>query len=146
LYEGLATFFTDPATCYEQASMTDYERGRIEVLSIKVTTAMNDYLSATWPGIKQMAQLIRTVTVRRTGKTTNERVYLIRTLSLQQASPEGLLELVPQHWYIEQTWRYEKSELADHQSATVALGEPGEVADDGKPGVCVLTHALGAVL
>lgn len=27
-------------------------------------------------------------------------------------------------WPIEQTWRYDKSELADHQSATVALGEP----------------------
>lgn len=70
LYDDLATYFADPEACFEQASTTDYQRGRIEVRSIKVSTALNEYLSVTWPHMAQVAQLTRTVTVRRTQKTT----------------------------------------------------------------------------
>jgi predicted transposase YbfD/YdcC len=70
LYDDLATYFADPEACFEQASTTEYQRGRMEVRSIKVSTALNDYLWATWPHISQVAQLTRTVTVRRTHKTT----------------------------------------------------------------------------
>jgi len=45
LYADLTTYFTDPFATYEQDSTCDYQRGRIEVRSIKDTTAMNAYLS-----------------------------------------------------------------------------------------------------
>ena len=56
LYDDLATYFADPEACFEQASTTDYQRGRMEVCSIKVSSALNDYLSTTWPHIAQVAQ------------------------------------------------------------------------------------------
>jgi len=101
LYDDLATYFADPEASYEQASTTDSQRGRIEVRSIKVSAALNGYLSTTWPHIAQVAQLTRTVTVRRTHTTTQEVVYLITTLSPRLASPVRLLTLVRGHWCIE---------------------------------------------
>jgi len=100
LYDDLATYFADPEASYEQASTTDSQRGRIEVRSIKVSAALNGYLSTTWPHIAQVAQLTRTVTVRRTHTTTQEVVYLITTLSPRLASPVRLLTLVRGHWCI----------------------------------------------
>lgn len=48
-----------------------------------------------------MAELTRTVTVRKTGKTSREVVYLITSLTPQEAGPPCLLELVRGHWSIE---------------------------------------------
>jgi predicted transposase YbfD/YdcC len=106
LYDDLATYFADPEACFEQTSTTDYQRGRIEVRSIKVSTALNNYLSVTWPHIAQVAQLTRTVTVRRTHKTTQEIVYLITTLSPMLAPPLRFLTLVRGHWCIENSLHY----------------------------------------
>jgi predicted transposase YbfD/YdcC len=100
LYADLATYFADPHASFVQASTTDYQRGRIEVRSIKVSTEMNAYLTQ-WPGVSQVAQLTRTVTVRRTGKTSLEVVYLLTTLSPERACPQRLLALVRGHWSIE---------------------------------------------
>lgn len=106
LYADLTTFFTDPHASFEQDATTDYHRGRIEVRSIKVSTELNRYLSPTWPHIAQVAQVTRTVTTRRTNKTTQEIVYLITTLPPQLASPRRLLDLVRGHWCIENSLHY----------------------------------------
>lgn len=106
LFADLATYFTDPDAQYIQDSTTDYQRGRVEVRSLKVSTELVSYLSATWPQIAQVAQLTRTVTVRRTRKTTQEIVYHITTLSPLLASPQRLLALVWGHWCIENSLHY----------------------------------------
>jgi hypothetical protein len=69
LLADLTTYFADPLAGSEQDSTTDYQRGRTEVRSIKVSTEMNSYLS-TWPPITHVAEVQRTVTVRRTGETS----------------------------------------------------------------------------
>ena len=86
LYADLTTYFTDPLATYEQDSTCDYLRGRIERRTMKVSTAMNAYLSH-WPHLAQVAQLTRTVTVRSANKTTEEVVYLITDLDPTAASP-----------------------------------------------------------
>ena len=53
-----------------------------------------------------MAQLTRTVTTKKTGKTSVEVVYIITTLSREQACPQRLLELVRGHWSIENGSHY----------------------------------------
>jgi hypothetical protein len=60
LYGDLTTYVTDPLAASDQDSTGDYQHGRIERHSIKVTTAMNAYLSD-WPHLAQVAQLTRTV-------------------------------------------------------------------------------------
>src|SRR6266699_701814 len=73
LYADLETYFSDPDTIiapYEQDSTVDRHRGRTETRTIQVSCGMNDYLAPTWPLVRQVARLIRTVTVHKTGKTT----------------------------------------------------------------------------
>ena len=94
LEDHLATYFADPLACFEEACTTDLHRGRKEVRHIKVTSALCNYLQQDWPGVVQVAQLTRTVMVKKTGKTSIEVVYIITTLSREQASAERLLELV----------------------------------------------------
>src|SRR5436305_10706928 len=77
---------------------------------------MNDYLAPTWPLVSQVARLTRTVTVRKTGKTTQEVVYLITDLTPIQASPRRLLDLARGHWSIENRL---------HSVRDVSFGEDG---------------------
>src|SRR5437762_2137623 len=81
LHEHLATYFADPLASFEAAETVDLQRGRREVRHIQVTCALSDYLQRDWPGVAQVAQLTRTVTTKKTGKTTFEVVYIITTLS-----------------------------------------------------------------
>src|SRR5437868_7212889 len=104
LYADLATYFSDPQTIiapFERDCTVDRRRGWIEV-----SAGMNTYLAPTWPLVRQVARLTRTVTVRKTGKTTHEVVYLITDLSAIQASPRRLLDLVRRHWSIENSLHY----------------------------------------
>lgn len=106
LQEHLITYFADPLASSELGCTIDLQRGRQEVRSLKVTSALNEYLQQDWPGVAQVAQLTGTLTVNTTAETTTEVVSLITTLSPEQASPERLLELVRRHWQIENrlTW------------------------------------------
>lgn len=105
LYADLATYFADPHASFEQSSTLDQHRGRIETRKIRVSTEMNAYLTD-WPLIQQVAELTRTVTVRKSGKTSREVVYLITPLTAQEAGPSRLLELVRGHWSIENSSHY----------------------------------------
>ena len=75
LRSDLLTYFADPHAHVQTATTTDRHRGRVEVRTIRVSTEMNDYLASTWPSIRQVAHLTRTVTCK--GQTTSENVYLI---------------------------------------------------------------------
>ena len=109
LYADLATYFSDPDTLiapFEQDCTVDRHRGRTETRSLEVSCGMNDYLAPNWPLVCQVARLTRTVTVRKTGKTTQEVVYLITDLTPIQASPRRLLDLERGHWSIENRLHY----------------------------------------
>jgi predicted transposase YbfD/YdcC len=68
LYADLATYFADPHASFLQDATLDLHRGRVEKRSIRVSTEMNSYLKD-WPLVEQVAELTRTVTIRKTGKT-----------------------------------------------------------------------------
>jgi predicted transposase YbfD/YdcC len=109
LYADLAAYFSDPGTLiapFERDCTIDRRRGRVETRTIEVSCGMNDYLAPTWPLVRQVARLTRMVTVRKTGKTTREVVYLITDLTQIQASPRRLLDLVRGHWSIENGLHY----------------------------------------
>jgi predicted transposase YbfD/YdcC len=69
LFSDLATYFADPHASCEPFATLDQHRGRIEKRCIRVSTEMNAYLKD-WLLIEQVAELTRTVTVRKTGKTS----------------------------------------------------------------------------
>lgn len=102
---------------------------RIEKRSIRVSTEMNSYL-ADWPLIQQVAELTRTVTVRKTGKTSHEVVYLITPLTTGEASPQRLLELVRGHWSIENSSHYVRDVTFGEDHSRLRSGQsPGNPGD-----------------
>jgi len=113
LYADLATYFAYPHACFLQDMTLDLHRGRIEKRCIRVSTEMNAYLQD-WPLVEQVAELTRTVTVRKTGKTSQEVVYLITPLTPAEATPRRLLALVRGHW---------SSENSSHYVRDVSFGE-----------------------
>ncbi len=83
--------------------------GRIESRSIRVSTALNDYLD--FPYVGQVAHVHRHVTDLNGGlvkgrKKKREDIYLITSLSPEEASPKDLLELNRNHWHIENKLHY----------------------------------------
>ncbi|HEY1353671.1 MAG TPA: ISAs1 family transposase [Ktedonobacteraceae bacterium] len=100
LYADLVTYFADPHASFIQDATLDLHRGRVETRAIRVSTEMNAYLKD-WPLVQQVAELTRTVTVRKTGKTSQEVVYLMTPLTPTEADPQRLLAFVRGHWSIE---------------------------------------------
>ena len=56
--------------------------------------ALNSYL--TWPGVRQVCQLVRERTIQ--GVKQTETVYCVTSLSREKANAGRLLELARRHW------------------------------------------------
>jgi hypothetical protein len=54
-----------------------------------------------WPGVQQILKLTRTRMMAKSGKTTEEVVYGITSLSKDKAPPERIAALWRNHWGIE---------------------------------------------
>jgi len=144
LQEHLVTYFADPLASFEQACTIDLQRGRKEVRSLKVTAALNEYLQQDWPGVAQVAQLTRTVTVSKTAETTTEVVYLITTLTREQASPERLLELVRGHWCIENRSHYVRDVTFQEDRSRLRTGHAPQILASLRNLVITLIHRHGS--
>jgi predicted transposase YbfD/YdcC len=74
------------------------------VRTITTSSQLNDFLD--WPFLQQVFQLKRSITTSKTGKTRQETVYGITSLSAEQASPVQLLEMLRSYWHIENNLHY----------------------------------------
>lgn len=144
LKDHLVTYFADPDATFEQASTLDLQKGRKEIRSIKVTSALNDYLQQDWPGVAQVAQLTRTVTTAKTGVTTTEVVYLITTLPVLQASPNRLLELVRGHWCIENRSHYVRDVTFQEDRSRLRTGHAPQIIAALRNLAITLIHRHGS--
>jgi len=142
LYADLATYFSDPLARYLQAETVDRRRGRLEVRTIKVSTEMNAYLAPTWPGVAQVAQLIRRIT--KAGITTTEVVYPITTLAPSQASPQRLLELNRGHWSIENRSHYVRDVTFGEDRSRLRSGNAPQVLAALRNLAITLIHRFGS--
>ncbi len=142
LRADLQTYFADPLAHSVQASTTDRRRGRTEVRQIKVSTEMTSYLSATWPHVAQVAELTRIVT--RKGKTTQEIVYFISSLTPDQASPQRLLALVRGHWHIENRLHYVRDVDFGEDRSRLRSGNAPQIMAAVRHLVITLIHRSGS--
>jgi len=143
LYADLATYFADPHASFDQLSTLDQHRGRIEKRSIRVSTEMNSYLTD-WPLIEQVAELTRTVTVRKTGKTSHEVVYLITPMTPLEASPQRLLELVRGHWSIENSSHYVRDVTFHEDRSRLRTGAAPQILAALRNLAITLIHRQGS--
>jgi predicted transposase YbfD/YdcC len=117
LYDDLQLFFTEPpADCrdWRTARSVDKNHGRLEIRELVASTELNDFLAGQWAGVAQVFRLTRTVI--EDGKTRTEVVYGITSLSPARASAARLLQLIREHWTIENRlhWRRDVTLREDH--------------------------------
>lgn len=141
LYADLATYFADPCAIFQEAETVDRRRGRHEVRHIRVSTEMNAYLAASWPLVSQVAEVTRTVTCK--GETRSEVVYLITSLTPQQASPQRLLTLIRGHWSIENGSHYVRDVSFGEDRSRIRSGHAPEVMAALRNLALTLMHRLG---
>lgn len=143
LFTNLETYFADPHASCESFATLDQQRGRIEKRTIRVSTEMNSYL-ADWPLIEQVAEVTRTVTVRKTGTTSQEVVYLITPLTPQEACPARLLELVRGHWGIENSSHYVRDVTFGEDRSRLRSGQGPQIMAAFRNLAITLIHRQGS--
>jgi hypothetical protein len=115
----------DTRRCYDGpppdltvAETLEKGHGRIETRKIAVSAEAVPHLD--WPGLGQIARLERT---RRIGdKQSTEIVYLITSLGSNQAGPEQLLELIRNHWAIENKLHHVRDVTLNEDRCRVRAG------------------------
>lgn len=115
LKEDLRLFFQEPPVdCrdWRTGRTCESSHGRLESREIVASTELNDFLATSWPGSAQVFRLRRRVC--KPLSCTQEWVYGFTSLSPKLASPQRLLELIRDHWAIENRL---------HRRRDVTLGE-----------------------
>jgi predicted transposase YbfD/YdcC len=143
LYADLATYFADTHASFIQDTPLDLHRGRIEKRCIHVSTEMNAYLKD-WPLVEQVAELTRTVTVRKTGKTSQEVVYLMTPLTPAEATPRRLLALVRGHWSIENSSHYVRDVTFGEDRSRLRTGSAPQILAAFRNLALTLIHRSGS--
>jgi predicted transposase YbfD/YdcC len=104
------TLLADIALNFQDRGTPDFQEpptlshGRIEQRAIWTSTRLNDYLD--FPGVGQVFVIERTVTDKKSGKTTTETVYGITSHTPATASAAKVLAYNRQHWSIENGCHY----------------------------------------
>lgn len=144
LYADLADAFADPDTPCAQAQTIDRGRGRVERRVLRVSPELGPYLAAhsRWPHVAQVGQLTRIVTTP--AGTTVEVVYLLTTLSPQQASPHDLLRLVRAHWHIENGSHYVRDVTFGEDRSRLRTGHAPQIMAALRNLALTLIHRTGS--
>lgn len=128
LRDDIRTLFQEPTVVREtltQASTLDLRHGRIEQRRLIASSALIGY--TLWPGLQQVFQIERTITVKKTGQHRHEIVYGVTSLTPQQADASRLLQLVRGHWCIENRTHWVRDVTFDEDRSTVRCGNIPQV-------------------
>lgn len=102
------------------AETVDSGHGRIEQRRLTASSALVGY--SDWPGLAQVFQLERGVTLKTREGQRHEVVYGVTSLGPEQAGPEQLLSLVRQHWQIENQGHWVRDVTFDEDRSQVRCG------------------------
>lgn len=101
----------------------DKGHGRVEKRTVEVTRVLT--AGQRWPGLKQGLRVTRERTVK--GKKTVEVVHAITSLSGERADAAALLELLRNHWRIENCLHYVRDETLGEDACRVRRGTAPQV-------------------
>jgi predicted transposase YbfD/YdcC len=105
------------------AHSTEKGHGRLEQRTLRTTTILT--LHQKWAGLKQGFELKRKRTIK--GETTEEVVYGITSLDLEEANARRLLELTRGHWGIENKLHYVRDVTFGEDGCRVRKGSAPQV-------------------
>ena len=123
---------------------------RIEERVLRASTALVDCYSASnggdelWAGLGQVLRIERTITNKRTGRTTTEIAYAITSLSPVRATPAQLLRAWREHWHIENKLHWVRDVTFDEDRSTVRAGSIPQVMAALRNLAISLLRLLGA--
>lgn len=108
LHQEIALLFSEkpvPWLPERQIRQVSKGHGRLETRHLRISHELNDYLMPHWPAVAQVFQLERHVVRRQ--RTSVEFTYGLTSLPAAAAPPQRLLQLLRQHWHIENRlhWR-----------------------------------------
>ena len=103
----------------------DMGHGRIEQRNLTTSTALVGY--SDWPGLTQVFELGRHVSIKKTGQERAEVVYGVTSLRPERATPGRLLELVRGHWHIKNKSHWVRDVTFDEDRSQVRCGSIPQV-------------------
>ncbi len=109
---------------FRRAETVEKAHGRMERRTITVSRALRGYLE--WPGLEQVFQLERNFTRVKDGQVRHEVVYGVTSLTPRQATPQRLLQLVREHWAIENELHYRRDDTLREDRCTLRTGHAPE--------------------
>ncbi len=124
---------------------------RIEERVLRTSLALNECYRGTtpdddlWPGLGQVLQIKRTITNKKTGRTTVDTAYAITSLSAERATPAQLLQAWKEHWHIENKLHWVRDVTFDEDRSTVRSGHIPHVMAALRNTAISLLRVLGAV-
>jgi predicted transposase YbfD/YdcC len=107
------------------AETVDVGHGRIEQRRLTSSAALVGYND--WPGLAQVFQIERHVTMKASRVQRYDVVYGVPSLCPDQAGPERLLGLVRQHWQIENQVHWVRDVTFDEDRSQVRSGNIPQV-------------------
>lgn len=131
----------------------DMHGNRIEERVLRTSTALVDCYRGSnsdggedlWAGLRQVLQIKRTVTNKRTGRTSTETAYAITSLSPQRATPTQLLRAWREHWHIENKLHWVRDVTFDEDRFTVRSGSIPQVMAALRNTAIGLLRLFGAI-
>ena len=84
---------------------------------MQTSTSLNGYLQ--FPHVRQVFRILKTVTIVKSQKTTNETIYGITSLTPEKASGARLLALHRGHWSIENKSHYVRDVAYDEDRSQI---------------------------
>lgn len=124
LHAAISDLFSEASVPWlpeQQARTVEKGHGRLTVRELRVSQELNDYLSPAWPAVAQVFQLQRHTT--RHGKTTHEVVVGLTSLPAHLAPPERLLQLVRDHWHLENRVHWRRDVTLGEDACQVCSGQ-----------------------
>ena len=126
--EDLRLFFTEPpADCHDWRTAQTCEKGhgRLHWRDLVACSELNEFLASPWSGVAQVFCLRRRV--EKPLVCTQEVIYGITSLTPAQASPQRLLELIRDHWAIENRLHYRRDVTLKEDACQVRKGKAPRV-------------------
>jgi predicted transposase YbfD/YdcC len=137
-------------TSERSAREVNIHGNRIEERVLRASTALVDCYRGSnngeelWSGLGQVLRLERTITNKRTERTTTEIAYAITSLSPQRATPAQLLRAWREHWHIENKLHWVRDVTFDEDRSTVRKGSIPQVMAALRNVAISLLRLLGA--
>ena len=126
----------------QEGSLTDQHGNRTHHWKLKASTLLDGYSS--WPGLRRVLRLERTVSNKRTGEVRRETSYAITSLGPERGAPEELIKLWRGHWHIENRLHWVRDVTFDEDRSQVRAGHIPQVMAAFRNAAISLMRLMGA--